>query len=414
MQNLRKAVVCSLVAVLVASVSVAPVTGAASAASGSGGVTVHASPDATDVATGETTTTAVVASNVTAGVGAYNLTVALSNASVARIADYSLVGGPEGASVETNADNSSLRVTAYGVDTDQNGTVELVRLELAGETVGESDVDIDVRVIGDEAGNEYEPVSVSAGTLSVSERPRTTTTTSDGGSGRGGGGGANVPPPPVQLSTERTDGGVRLDVRNARPGESAGASVAGLAAGDATLERVDLEFVGETAHVVFELTGADGTPDGITRPPGDAVLGHVAVATRYASASVVGRATYRFGVSADALPGGATLDDVTVYRYADGSWTEVRVVRDSNAFTATTDRLSQFAVVVDRSSDNPVTSTAATETTGEGSAATGTTGEEAGKTANTGGDAEGGVPGFGGGVTLGALVGGVLFALGRR
>ncbi|MFC4449090.1 hypothetical protein [Halorussus aquaticus] len=413
MQNLRKAVVCSLVAVLVASATVAPVTGAASAATGSGGVTVHASPDATSVAPGETTTTTVAVSNVTAGVGAYNLTVALSNASVARIADYSLVGGPEGANVETNADNSSLRVTAYGVDTDQNGTVELVRLELAGETVGESDVDIDVRVVGDEAGNEYEPVSVSAGTLSVSERPRTATTTSDDGGGGGGGGGANVPPPPVQLSTERTDGGVRLDVRNARPGESAGASVAGLAAGDATLERVDLEFAGEAAHVVFEFTGGDGTPDGIARPPGGAVLGHVAVASRYAPASVVGRATYRFSVSADALPEGAALDDVTVYHYAGGSWTEARVVRDSNAFTATADGLSQFAVVVDRSSDNPVTSTAATETT-EGSATTGTTGEEAATTANTGGDAEGGVPGFGGSVTLAALVGGVLFALGRR
>ncbi|WP_162224322.1 hypothetical protein [Halorussus salinus] len=436
MKNLRTAVVGLVVAVVVVSGTVSPVVGtepvaapleAESVAASAGGVTVQPSPETTSVTTGETTTVTITASSVTAGVGAYNLSVGLGNSSVARIEEVSLAGGPEGTQIDSNADDSSVRAIAYGVDTAQTGTVEIARVTLVGEAVGESDVTVGVEVIGDESGNEYAPVAVSSGRLSVTADRSTTaettatttaattsTTTASsggggggGGAGGGGGGGANVPPPPVQFTEERTDSGVRFDVRNVRPETRLDASVEEFGVGGLTVEHVRFEFTGESAHALFELRGASESPAGIPAPPGEELLGHVTVETRYASPSVVGEARYRFHLPASALPTGATLSEVAVYRYADGSWTEVGVERDGATFTATTEGFSPFAVVLDPTADqssDPTTAgtTAAADEASASENATTATADESPRATTA--DADGDVPGFGLGATLVALV----------
>lgn len=270
---------------------------------------------------------------------------------------------------------------------------------------------VSLTAVTDTANNDAEPTAVR--TLTV----HSVSSGDGGGNGGGsGGGGGNVPPPSMRTSVEQTSSGARLDIQSARPGERASATLPGVTAGPITVNRVKLGFANENPHILFAFTGEDGPPSGTSPPPGEDVLGHLTVSAQYGSASIVDRTSYQFEVPASALPEEATLDDVTVYHYTNGSWIPAQVTHHGTTFTATMSRLTTVAVVVEPSREETVTNhTTTTTTSNENKAFSGnqsTMTTQAGLTESTLTETDDGVgiPGFTGSLALIALGAGLLFA----
>ncbi|RDZ63829.1 hypothetical protein C5B90_11950 [Haloferax sp. Atlit-12N] len=144
--------------------------------------TVGFGTDAATVEPDSTRTFDIVVDSVDAGVGAYNLTVELDDASVGRIAEVATPDGtdPRLQDVSYDEDRTVASVRVVGLDTDDAGSVAVatVTIETADAT-GNGALDVSVSTLGDEDGNSYTVTDTSGLDLSVSE--------SAGGGGSGGG-----------------------------------------------------------------------------------------------------------------------------------------------------------------------------------------------------------------------------------
>jgi hypothetical protein len=149
--------------VLVLTLSVATV-GATNAAL----VQISAADDRIDVS--GTTTVDVVVENVDGGVGAYNLTVELSDPDVASITDVELVGGPQLQQVDVQSDGARANLTAALLDTADSGSVTVASVALSGEALGTTNVTVSVNALGNESGTPYE-ATTQAGSLTVVDIP---------------------------------------------------------------------------------------------------------------------------------------------------------------------------------------------------------------------------------------------------
>jgi PGF-pre-PGF domain-containing protein len=133
-------------------------------------------------------------------------------------------------------------------------------------------------------------------------------------------------------------------------------------AGNATLTGLnvttdsDRESLGLTVRSTADTPGQ--TPALDTADP----LGYVEV-EHDAPNDAYGPSTFRFEVSQSALPDGATLDDVSLYRYHDGTWDTLNTTRNGTAFEASTPGFSVFAMGVS-SPDQTTTRTPDSTTTG--------------------------------------------------
>ncbi|RDZ48170.1 hypothetical protein C5B86_03685 [Haloferax sp. Atlit-19N] len=145
--------------------------------------TVGFDTDAATVEPDSTRTFDIVVDSVDAGVGAYNLTVELDDASVGRIAEVATPDGTDPRLRDVSYDESRTvaSVRVVGLDTDDTGSVAVatVTVETADAT-GDGALDVSVTALGDEVGNSYTVTDTSGLDLSVSE--------SAGGGGSDGGG----------------------------------------------------------------------------------------------------------------------------------------------------------------------------------------------------------------------------------
>ncbi|POG55574.1 hypothetical protein [Haloferax marisrubri] len=146
--------------------------------------TVGFDTDAATVEPDSTRTFDIVVDSADAGVGAYNLTVELDDASVGRIAEVATPDGtdPRLRDVSYDTERTVASVRVVGLDTDDTGSVAVatVTVETADAT-GDGALDVSVSALGDEDGNAYTVTDTSGLDLSVSQ--------SAGGGGTGGGGG---------------------------------------------------------------------------------------------------------------------------------------------------------------------------------------------------------------------------------
>ena len=162
-----------------------------------------------------------------------------------------------------------------------------------------------------------------------------------------GGGGGSAPPPPSILAdvAPLADGGATVSYSGARAGETVRTLLDGVAANGVAFTGLDLELAGE--HGPFALDLVPAAESGVDPLPSNArALTYLRVDHEVGD-SVVGSAQLDFTVKRSALPDGATLNDVAVYRFHDGSWTEIETSRRGNRFTAETPGFSVFAVVAE-------------------------------------------------------------------
>jgi hypothetical protein len=130
--------------------------------------TVSVQPADASVDVGDTTTVDVVVDSAAGGVGAYNVTVALSDPSVASITDVEFGGDP--GLTETPVDtDSTVTARAALADTDQSGAVTILTVTLEGVADGTTDVTVDVNALGTEAGVNYAVPQTTGATLTVGE-----------------------------------------------------------------------------------------------------------------------------------------------------------------------------------------------------------------------------------------------------
>ncbi|AZH25271.1 hypothetical protein [Haloplanus aerogenes] len=124
---------------------------------GAAGATTVRLSSADDVSVSETTTVDVVVNDADSGVGAYNVTVALTNPSIASITDVELLGNPSDRTsrVERAADGSSVTMVAALMDTADTGTVTIARVTLRADGTGSTGLDLTVAALGDERGDSY-------------------------------------------------------------------------------------------------------------------------------------------------------------------------------------------------------------------------------------------------------------------
>ncbi|POG55467.1 ABC transporter [Haloferax marisrubri] len=130
-------------------------------------VDVRALATPTTASVNETVTVELVATNVTEGVGAFETTLNLTNGTAGTITDVTVLGSPHTANVTYGAENDSVAVDAFGMDTAQNGTVTFARVNVTLTSAGTTELAVSETVLGSEPGTEYDIGSESGATLTA-------------------------------------------------------------------------------------------------------------------------------------------------------------------------------------------------------------------------------------------------------
>ncbi|WP_440006081.1 PGF-CTERM sorting domain-containing protein [Halomicrococcus sp. SG-WS-1] len=142
----------------------------------------------------ETTTVDIVANDITGGVGAYSLSVELTDPSVATITNVEFAGDPKYKTVEIANDGSRATIRAAVANTTDSGSAKIVSVTVRGDDDGSTNIDLAVSVLTDEDGSKY-ATETNGASLTVfqadddesdddddtsDDEDTTTTTTTDG------------------------------------------------------------------------------------------------------------------------------------------------------------------------------------------------------------------------------------------
>jgi PGF-CTERM protein len=152
----------------------------------------------TEITAGSTTTADIVVTNASDGVGEVNVTTSLSSGENATITDVSLDSSADSVEIQTNEDNTSVRITGSGLNTTDTGRVSVGTVTIRGDTTGSTDVLLQVNRLANESSVAYSVTSITNATLSI------TSSDDDGGGGDGGGGGSNTTTTSTTTTTTST------------------------------------------------------------------------------------------------------------------------------------------------------------------------------------------------------------------
>ncbi|WP_458210538.1 PGF-CTERM sorting domain-containing protein [Haladaptatus sp. NG-SE-30] len=170
-----------------------------------------------------------------------------------------------------------------------------------------------------------------------------------GGGGGGGGGGQSA-------SVDVTPGpnGVAIDILSGAAGQTAWADLTTLETNGVTFDRYGIEFErGASASVTVDAMATQ--PKGTSELAG--ALGYLRVDERYVMSSTIDKSRVRVTVSKDALPDGASMNDVTVYHYHEGEWRPVWTFHDGQTITGIEPRIAPLAIGVESGNDGQGTTT---------------------------------------------------------
>jgi PKD repeat protein len=136
-----------------------------------GSVGIELQPGTAEVRSNGTHPVDVVATNVTDGIGAYNITIGLNNTAVATISDVSLYGGPiSGGTTDIAADGSTVTFSGGSTDTKDTGEVTIATLALTTQSAGAVATTTTVKTIGNESASELTVTNITETTVTVTER----------------------------------------------------------------------------------------------------------------------------------------------------------------------------------------------------------------------------------------------------
>jgi hypothetical protein len=139
----------------------------AAPATAAGDTGVAVSPEPTTVERGANATVDVVVTDAAGGVGAYNLTVSVGNASVARIAAVEPGGDPGLTDASVAPDGSTATVQAALANTSDEGRVPIASVTLTGANAGTISLSVSIHTLGDEQGTAYDVTAVPDGRVTV-------------------------------------------------------------------------------------------------------------------------------------------------------------------------------------------------------------------------------------------------------
>jgi len=122
-----------------------------------------------EVVAGDTATFDVVVSGADNGVGAYDLTVDLSDVSAASIADVQVQNDPLFEEVTVADDGSSANIVAVGTDADTTGTATVATVTVEAEQPGATDASLTVDSLGDATGTAYDVAATNGASLTVTQ-----------------------------------------------------------------------------------------------------------------------------------------------------------------------------------------------------------------------------------------------------
>jgi subtilisin family serine protease len=184
----------------------------------------------------------------------------------------------------------------------------------------------------------------------------------DSGSGGGGGGGdsddsgsgggGSVPRPSTWVEPiDDADTGTLVRIRGGYADTPATADFE-TAAGPVALTGATVEFASDVARsdVRFEARESPSAD-----PPAAPVraAGYFTTSVEYGNAADIDAVEVDIDVDAAALPANATIDDVDVYRHADGEWTPVATDTDRGTIAVSVAPDGEYAVAVDESTLGP-------------------------------------------------------------
>jgi PKD repeat protein len=136
-----------------------------------GTVDVSLSPTSETVVSGEPTTYEVVVSNVDGGVGAIDLTVSTADASIAQIVGIDSPADAGNEETTVAADGSSASVDAYGIDTDDTGSVVVATVTVESGAAGSTDLSVSADALGTESGSSYQVGATDGASIEVIPLP---------------------------------------------------------------------------------------------------------------------------------------------------------------------------------------------------------------------------------------------------
>lgn len=134
------------------------------------GIEVVTEPSSPIISPGSQVSEQVRVSNITDGIGAYELYINVSNGSVAQISDYTLnvKGADSTTDVSISDDNTSLHVETALADVDESD-LTLVTPTLTGIDEGATDLNVNIKSLGSITGEPYNITSISGATVTVED-----------------------------------------------------------------------------------------------------------------------------------------------------------------------------------------------------------------------------------------------------
>ncbi|QOS12854.1 putative secreted glycoprotein [Haloferax gibbonsii] len=344
------AVVCAVVLAGVAPFAAVSAAGAASSAT----VSV-AGVDS--VGLEETATATLRAADVPAGAGvgafAVNVTYDPSVVSV-RVADSDFA-------VETAAPESGvLRIVGYtDARSGPTGDVALAALDVTGESAGDATLGVEVDTLADADGSAITrttadaSVEVTGGSDGGETDGGDTTDSPDDPGGEsdddtgGSSGGSNSGGARTSVRTSASNGGLAVDIRNAKPGAPVEVDLSGVERGGVRVDGLSLTL-GAKSDAKLTVRALDSVPDGTPALDGGP-LSYLDVAHDVDDSAISG-VNFTVSVSKATLTDrGLDPADLRLYRYSDGEWRALSTgvageTDDEVRFTAVSPGLSVFAL----------------------------------------------------------------------
>jgi PGF-CTERM protein len=139
---------------------------------------------------------------------------------------------------------------------------------------------------------------------------------------------------------------VTVSVRNPHPDGAVRTDLPAVGTEAVTFRALGIEFARSGGSFSMELTPLAERPDGVADPPDADPVAYYRIDGDYPPDEDVAAARVTVRLSPDALPEGATLDDVVAFRHADGEWERVSVTRDGDSLVVTSPGFSVFALAV--------------------------------------------------------------------
>lgn len=186
--------------------------------------------------------------------------------------------------------------------------------------------------------------------------------TDDGGAGGGEGGGSSIEPPKSDGVVTDTSAGATVAVKSPHPDEPVRVLLPEFPGTPVGFSQLSIEFTEQAPDFELAIQPEQSPQSSAPAPPGPKTIGFFRVKTDVDD-GVIDQATFLLSIPEDALPADATMGDVQVYRYHEGTWTAVQTNAYAGGVEVKTPGFSVFAIGLKAPETTTQSATPSTATT---------------------------------------------------